>query len=97
MSTSFSGQESADNTYFLEPSLREMLGEVYRQGLTKSGQESYFSTVRGDQSNSDMRMGLCWFNPLPITAGDMDYLQLLHWHASVFGIDPTFKLHFNCL
>lgn len=63
MSTPFSGQESADNTYFLEPSLREMLEDVYRHGLTKPGQESYFSMVRGDPSNSDMSMGLWWFNP----------------------------------
>lgn len=37
--------------------------------------------MRGDWSNSDMTMGLWWFNPLPIMAGDMDYLQLLYWHA----------------
>lgn len=29
--------------------------------------------------------GLWWFNPLPITTGFMDYLQLLYWHASVEG------------
>jgi len=85
VSTSFSGQQSADNTYFPEPSLRQILGDVYRQALTKPGQESYFSTLRGDRSNLDMRMRLWWFKPLPITAGDTDYLQLLYWHSPFVG------------
>lgn len=94
MSTSFSRQKAADK-YFLEPSLREMLGEVCRPGLTKAGQESWFSMVTGDQFNSDVRMGLWWFDPLPITAGDMDYLQIPACPS--FGMDPTFDLCLNCL